>query len=158
MTLSLQQTRAWVTTLHAGQVDQAGAPYIGHLERVAAHLQRLFPDATPDERHAAWLHDAIEDASVTPDDLRAHGYSEATIAIILAVTKPKDSDIDYAARIDALIAKCNRSALRVKLADLSDNLDPIRLASLPPGRASSLRRRYEAAYARIAAELGAGEI
>jgi len=154
MTPSIEETRALVTALHAGQVDQAGAPYIGHLERVAAHLQRLFPEATLDERHAAWLHDAIEDAGVTPDDLRARGYSEATIAIVLAVTKPKDSAINYGERIEALIAKDNPSALRIKLADLSDNLDPARLACLPPARANALSRRYEAAYNRIADVLG----
>jgi hypothetical protein len=31
---------------HAVQVDRAGAPYIGHIERVVANLVRRWPAAT----------------------------------------------------------------------------------------------------------------
>ena len=30
---------------HAGQLDKAGQPYVGHLERVVANLLRRWPDA-----------------------------------------------------------------------------------------------------------------
>jgi len=42
---------------HAGQVDKAGHPYIGHVGRVAAAVRG------DDEAEAvAWLHDVIETA------------------------------------------------------------------------------------------------
>ncbi|SMX46175.1 HD domain-containing protein [Maliponia aquimaris] len=150
----LEETAALAGHLHAGQVDKAGQPYIGHLVRVSRHLLRLFPDATPDERHAAWLHDAVEDTATTPEDLRALGYSETVIAIVRAVTKT-DAAISYAERIDLMAREAPLGALRVKLADLSDNSDPARLATLPPERAASLGARYRAAIARLTEELAA---
>lgn len=144
---SLNETIAWATSLHADQVDKAGAPYIGHVERVAGHLSRLFPDATADERHAAWLHDVIEDCSVQPQDLRDRGYSERVIETVLAVTKPPGSHQPYAERIAALAASGNRAAIRVKIADLTDNSDPERLSLLPAETRTRLDDRYTAALA-----------
>ena len=153
---SLAETQDWAATLHDGQTDKAGAPYLGHLERVAGHHERLFPNAPADERHAAWLHDAIEDAGITADDFRYRGYSEDTIAIVEAVTKPDDRKGSYAERIDALIAKGIPGALRVKIADLTDNLDPERLGKLPPDVSARLTKQYGAARSLLLTAL-AGE-
>jgi len=48
--------RALATEAHAGQMDKAGQPYIGHVGRVAA---RVRGDA--DAEVVAWLHDMVED-------------------------------------------------------------------------------------------------
>ena len=45
--------------------------------------------------------------------------------------------------------------MRVKLADLTDNSDPARLALLPEDRARPLARRYERAKATLEAALKA---
>ncbi|GAA4250787.1 HD domain-containing protein [Azospirillum formosense] len=64
-----RKTLELAKALHAGQVDKA-APYWLHLGRVAQRLVKRFPDATKAQVQAALLHDAIENAGVTPDQLR----------------------------------------------------------------------------------------
>lgn len=117
--------------MHAGQVDKAGEPYTGHLERVVTNLQRRWPDATDDEIAAAWLHDALEDTVATPADLRATSVSERTIAIVGLVTKP--AGVAYLDWIRWLAGAGDVSALQVKLADNEDNSDPGRVAALQAG-------------------------
>jgi (p)ppGpp synthase/HD superfamily hydrolase len=150
---TLEETAALAGFLHASQTDKAGAPYIGHLMRVSRHLVGLFPDASAAERHAAWLHDSIEDAGITAADLRTRGYAEDVIEIVEAVTKRPDGAQSYAERIEILIATGLRGAIRVKIADLTDNSDPGRLAQLPPGRAAVLASRYAQARDRLLAAL-----
>ena len=101
--VALADTHAWAAELHDGRTDQAGPPpQIGHAERVAANLARLFPEAGEAERHAALRHDAVEDAGVTADDLVARGQTAETVAIVLAVTKPEGGGLRYRAAISRL--------------------------------------------------------
>ena len=151
---TIEETAALAGSLHAGQTDKSGAPYIGHLARVSRHLVRLFPGASAAERHAAWLHDALEDTPTTADDLARLGYDPAVIAIVAAVTRTPGTDT-YQQRIEALAGSGFVSAMRVKLADLTDNSDPARLALLPEDRARPLARRYERAKATLEAALKA---
>lgn len=146
---SQEETAAWAGHWHAGQVDKAGKPYVGHLIRVSRHLVRLFPSASRAERHAAWLHDVLEDTAMTAEDLRRMSYAPEVIAIVEAVTKPGTGNETYADWIDRLAQDAPLGALRVKLADLTDNSDPDRLAALPPERAASLETRYRAAIRRL---------
>jgi (p)ppGpp synthase/HD superfamily hydrolase len=44
---------------HAGQTDQAGAPYIEHVARVAGSLDHF------SDRAVGWLHDVVEDTAWT---------------------------------------------------------------------------------------------
>ena len=138
----IKKTKAFAEKLHRGQTDKSGAPYIGHVLRVHQNLLQLFPDANSDEQRAALLHDVIEDCNVSADDLRSAGFSERTIAIVEAVTKDADDGLTYAARLERLAASGDISAMRVKIADLTDNSDPARLAALPPEKALSLGKRY----------------
>jgi len=135
--------------LHAGQSDKAGAPYITHLARVAGNLQRRWPDATPDEIAAAWLHDSLEDTEATEATLLAAGVTPETIRIVRAVTRPEGKD--YLDWISDLAATRDVSILRVKLADNEDNRDPVRVAALP-GASERVATRYEPA--RIILESG----
>jgi hypothetical protein len=57
-----RNTLALARRLHAGQADKGGQPYIEHVERVARILVERFPDATPEQVHAALLHDVLEDS------------------------------------------------------------------------------------------------
>ncbi len=138
----IEKTKAFAEKLHRGQTDKAGAPYIGHVLRVYRNLLRLFPDASSDEQRAALLHDVIEDCDVCASDLRSAGFSERTVAIVEAVTKRADDGLTYIERIERLAASGDVSAMRVKVADLTDNSDPARLAVLPPEKAQSLGKRY----------------
>ena len=129
---------------HAGQTDKAGMPYAEHPARVAA---RVADD--PDAAAAAWLHDVLEDTSMTAEDLAAHGIPERVVTAVRALTHRDDQTPEkyYAAvAADAL-------ARRVKHADLADNSDPRRLAVLEaddPATAARLRAKYAHAAAELA--------
>jgi hypothetical protein len=90
----------------------------------------------------------LEDTAVGEEDLRALGYAPAVLRIVRAVTK-SGAPMPYAARIEALVQSGDRSAMRVKMADLSDNADPARLAALPAETAARLSAQYGAALARL---------
>lgn len=150
---TIEETQAWAHDLHHGQTDKAGQPYVEHVMRVHTRLLSLFPDASADVEHAALLHDAIEDCDVTADDLRRRGYTETTIRIVEAVTKRPDGEHTYAERIEHLARSGPMGALQVKIADLSDNSDPVRLALLPEDKSASLGQRYRKALDRLQAAL-----
>lgn len=72
---------------------------------------------TGDAQIVAVLHDVVEDTSVTQDDLRKAGFSEAILEAVALVTHAKeDSYAEYVVR-----CKANDLARQVKLADLEDN-------------------------------------
>jgi len=128
--------QAIATAAHRSQVDKAGAPYIGHPTRVAAHAL-----AAGGDEHVvatAWLHDVIEDTAVTPDELRAAGIPDEVVAAVLAVSRLSGEPVeDYFARISA-----NPIAIAVKTADLADNTDPARLALLEEPTRARLLAKY----------------
>lgn len=124
---------------HRGQFDKAGKPYILHPLRV---MQNLGPRATDDERLAALLHDIVEDCDVSFDDLRAHGFPEAVVVAVQHLTKTEAEQNDYVAAIRR--AAQNPIARRVKLADLTDNLDMSRLPNPTPKDYERLEKYREA--------------
>ena len=123
---------------HAGQKDRYGQPYILHVIRVVA---RLFD---PPAQMAAALHDVVEDTAVTLDELRLMGYSEAVLAAVECVTRRNNET--YEQFIERIAP--NPLAVRVKLADLEDNMDLRRGGVL---RAEDLERvaRYHRAWKRL---------
>lgn len=105
---------------HRGQVDKQGKPYIGHLRRVARQMD------AEQEKILAYLHDIVEDTSITFDDLRTLGYSEEILEALWHLTKlPKERE-DYGGFIQRLM-RGPELARRVKQADLKDNSDPARV-------------------------------
>lgn len=102
---------------HAGQRDKMGCAYFQHPMRVAMRC------ATDEEKMTALLHDTIEDTDVTPEYLLEEGFPETVVEAILSVTKrPGENYEDFVAR-----AKQNPIGRVVKLHDLQDNLDVMRL-------------------------------
>lgn len=147
-------------TLHAGQVDKAGAPYWHHLDRVARRLVERFPDATRAQVHAALLHDALEDTPVTPAGLAAFGVPPDVIRTVQLVSRrgALDPALSYLAWIRAIADTGSVDAIRVKLADMGeanaspdlDNSDPARPH---PARERMMREKYEPARAILEAAL-----
>ncbi len=106
-------------TRHAGQRDKASEAYFQHPMRVAMRC------ATPEEKMVALLHDTIEDCGVTPDELLGEGFPQDIVDGVLSVTKRGgESYEDFVAR-----AGRNPLGRMVKLHDLEDNLDALRLYS-----------------------------
>jgi len=113
---SLETTLEFATCKHKGQTDKTGRPYIFHPIRV---MENLGPDASDEERMAALLHDVVEDCHVSLQDLREAGYPEAVVIAVDHLTKDAEGERDYSKAIER--AARNPIALRVKIADLTDN-------------------------------------
>lgn len=151
---SINETIILVCELHAGQVDKLGAPYYFHPLRV---MMRLGLESTEAERHAALLHDVLEDVfGATADFLRERGYPEDVIEMCRILTR--DGGETYPAFIDRIIASGNTGAMRIKLGDLYDNTNEERAAGAPDAVRKQLsdmaERRYRPAIARLKLALG----
>jgi (p)ppGpp synthase/HD superfamily hydrolase len=138
---------------HAVQVDRAGAPFIGHIERVVANLVRRWPDATDDEIAAAWLHDVIEDTGWSRSALVKAGISADAVSIVQELSKPDGET--YLPWIASLAATGTLSAVKVKIADNEDNSDPARVAELNDDGVR-LHNRYVPARTMLEKRLQAG--
>ena len=117
---------------HAGQVDNAGEPYIFSSVTVDAEPRRC-PCAD-----GGVLHDIVEDSSITLDDLKSEGFPGEVVEAVAALTKAKgESRLDAARR-----ASQNSIARQVKLADVKDNMNLSRLSS-PTEKDYARLREYE---------------
>ena len=104
---------------HAGQKDRAGAPYILHPIRLMIQMD------SENVMMAAVLHDVVENSVWTLDDLRKEGYSNEVLNAVDSLTHRDKEGEDYWDYIQR--AKSDPIAIKVKLADLEDNLNPDRL-------------------------------
>ena len=105
---------------HENQVDKAGIAYIHHPETVA---DLVTSDA---EKATAYLHDVLEDTSVTVDQLREAGIPDEVILAVTVLTKQAGQNyFDYLKQV-----KANKIARVVKIADLTHNSDVARLSSI----------------------------
>lgn len=133
---------------HEGQVDKAGRPYLAHPLRMVARALADCHD--PDVAIVAALHDVVEDSAITLDDLRGIGFSERVLDAIEALTRRAgEAYSDFLQR-----SRTNDLARTVKLFDIDDNTDPMRLA-LVPGTATRARltEKYAVARLKLAAEI-----
>ena len=117
--------------IHINDVDKAGEPYIGHLERVAS----MVADFGPDYAVVAWLHDALEDHL---DDMNLDYLDRVQAEWLKRITKAPSQSVDaYWAEILAAPV-----ATAVKAADLLDNTAPSRLDRLDPATRVRLAYKY----------------
>lgn len=120
---------------HAGQRDKMGCAYFQHPMRVAMRCN------TDEEKMVALLHDTIEDTDVTAEYLLSEGFPQSVVDGVLSVTKrDEESYEDFVAR-----AKQNPLGRIVKLHDLEDNLDVLRLDTVSPKMAARITK-YLAAH------------
>ena len=128
---------------HAGQVDKAGEPYIGHPARVAKRVAAA--GFAPEVVAAAWLHDVVEDTPVTVAQIETE-FGPEVARVVAALTKTKgQTRAAYLAQVKA----AGPSAVAVKWADVIDNSRPERLAALAP----AVKERLEVKYAETRAAL-----
>lgn len=134
----LQEAISLAALAHDGQTDKGGEPYLWHLLRVGISL---LPDV--DAAIVGVMHDIAEDTYVRGEPiLKIVGHSQPMMSAMYAITHQKgDSYEEYlrAVAIDPL-------ALKVKLADLQDNMNEQRLRILPPAEADRLRKKYREAW------------
>ncbi|MEM1078970.1 MAG: HD domain-containing protein [Pseudomonadota bacterium] len=126
---------------HEGHVDKSGEVYATHLVRVAAMVDG------DTARAVALLHDTVEDTNLTEADIRSEFPPEIAEAV-MALTKRADEPLeDYIARVAE-----NPLARRVKIADITDNSAPSRMAKLPSEMQARLKIKYSKALALLDAE------
>lgn len=130
------------TRAHQGQIDKSGAPYIGHPERVAAHVaNHAAAEDLEEARAVAWLHDVVENTQITLNDLARQFPANVVTAVDAMTKRPGEERDAYYRRV-----RSNRIAKVVKNADLDDNTDPARTAQLDPATRQRLAAKYD--YAR----------
>jgi len=119
--MNLDRAIEIAVSAHKGVVDKGGAPYVLH------PLRMMMAVHTDEEKIVAVLHDVVEDTHWTFEDLAAEGFSESVINGLRSVTKTSDSEgyDDFIGR-----AKSNRIGRKVKIADITDNLDVRRIGEL----------------------------
>ena len=121
-------------TKHQGQRDKVGAAYFQHPMRVALKCEK------DEEKIVALLHDTIEDTDVTPEWLKRQGFSDEIVEAILSVTRNPGEDYqDFVSR-----AKKNPIGRIVKMHDLEDNLNVLRLKEVTPEMAERLTKYLKA--------------
>jgi (p)ppGpp synthase/HD superfamily hydrolase len=119
---------------YAGKTDKAGREYILHPLRVMAKME------TDLERSAALLHDVIEDSDITAEDLLAEGIPAEVVEAVQSLSKNENEDYqDFVAR-----AKKNKIAANVKIADIEDNIDVLRLTSLDENELARIKKYHSA--------------
>ncbi len=116
--VDVKRAQEFAAEKHKGQLDKAGAPYIGHLCRVASRLQ------DPACQVVAWLHDTMEDQNVTFDELEVL-FGEETARTVQLMTRRGEAYDDYIQRL-----KGNPVARAVKVSDLIDNSNLSRLQTV----------------------------
>jgi (p)ppGpp synthase/HD superfamily hydrolase len=128
---------------HKNQTDKYGNPYILHPLRV------MGMGRTEEEKIVGVLHDVVEDTDWTFESLELEGFSPRIIAALECVTK-KGDDEDY----DKFVARTrtNSLAVRVKLNDLTDNMDIRRMDEVKEKDIKRLNK-YLKAYKLLAADL-----
>jgi (p)ppGpp synthase/HD superfamily hydrolase len=137
----------FATHHHSGQFDRAGFPYILHPLRVLETVQDIEPwgSRAYDECYTkvvAVLHDVVEDTDVTLDDIERE-FDSTILEEVDALTKRKGHE-SYRAYLDRIRDRLGFGglAIAVKLADMSDNSRPERLAHLPVEKQVRLAAKY----------------
>lgn len=133
-------------TAHVGQVDKAGQPYILHPLR----LMHRFTD--PVAQAVALLHDVIEDTDVTAEHLLQEGIPNEVVSAVLALTRHESESYSQ------FITRAGRNPLarRVKMADIEDNIQVLRLTRLTDQDLKRIAKYHKAWYQ--LGSMGEGEI
>lgn len=136
----IEAAKALATGAHAGQTDKTGLPYITHPERVAFRL------TTPEAQVVGWLHDTVEDTSITVQDIESQFGPETAAAVDAISRRDGEAWSDYIDRVAA-----NPVARQVKISDLIDNSN---LSRIPHVTMKDVKRhaKYNRALKRLLEE------
>lgn len=107
---NVEAAKALAERMHDVQVDKAGLPYITHPMRVASRLE------SPEAQVIGWLHDTVEDTTLTLADVEAQFGPETASAVDAISRRKGECWDDYLERVQA-----NPLARQVKISDLIDN-------------------------------------
>jgi hypothetical protein len=114
------RARSIAERVHADDLDENGAPMLGHIRRVAGRTP-------PDARTVAWLHEVLEHTALSEHELLADGLSDDELRALRLLRRTGDTRSDgvYMAHLDRIARAAGHSgelARAVKLADLEDRM------------------------------------
>lgn len=141
---TLDTTIDYIQKVHGDQKTKQNEPYWTH---PVAVMNLLPPSVSEDARHAALLHDVIEDCRVKPQTLLDRGYSARTVWLVVKLTRPNRGET-YGQWISDIVAYEDHELLEIKIADCEHNSDPERIAKLP-WRERSIAERYKRALRKL---------
>lgn len=134
----LAAARFLAQTLFAGIQELGGAPYFGHLERVANGA-----GDDPRTQAVGYMHDMVEDIDGWEfQDLIDIGFDDFVMDGMYAVTKD-DEDPYYDEMVE--VGKVPQGT-KVKLSDLRDNTNILRLGRVPNANDTERCRKYFLAW------------
>ncbi|MCI8949726.1 MAG: GTP pyrophosphokinase [Lachnospiraceae bacterium] len=113
----LQKAIEVATEALKGKEDQTGRPYVEHALRVMEKMD------TEEEKIVAVLHDVLEDSELSMGDLKLYGFSKTVLEAVEQLTKRKD--MTYYEYIEDI--SCSELASKVKVAEVDDNKDVVRV-------------------------------
>jgi (p)ppGpp synthase/HD superfamily hydrolase len=133
---TLARAVAIAAEAHDGQQDKHGAPYILHPIRVMLKMD------SEEAMIAAVLHDVVEDSDWTLERLREEGFSERVLSAVDHLTKRESEEDDY----DGFVRRTMEDplALKVKIADLEDNMDSRRIGEFTRRDAARIEKYHRA--------------
>ena len=126
----LADAMALATEAHKGQLDRSGVMYILHPLRIMHQMN------TETEKIVGVLHDIVEDTPITLQVLKEKGFSQEAIDALDHLTKREGE------KYTDFIKRCRQNpiALKVKIADLEDNMDIRRLNEVTESDRERLNR------------------
>lgn len=133
----VEKARNLAIKAHAGQVDKAGKDYY------TAHVA-VVADGVKDDSVAmavAYLHDVVEDTSVTIEDICTVFPPEVADAVAVLTHKRGVPYTYYIWRVQQ-----NPIATKVKLSDLRSNMDLSRLPGAPSDKDVQRTLKYSRSY------------
>jgi len=130
--MNLSAAIEFATAALAEKVDDKGSPYINH---------------ALEEKMAAVLHDVVEDTEITLQDLCDAGFSREVVETVEILTKRLD--MTYFDYIDDI--HWSETASKIKIAEIEDNLDIMRVKKMS-FRTYSTEKRAEMALAILRGE------
>lgn len=113
--ISIEVTLRIALEAHTGQKDLDGNPAILH--PLAVGLM----GRTDAETKAGFLHDVVEDSSITLEDLKNRGVGDDVLTALALLSHGKEK-VGYFEYVKNIIASGNVTAIHVKLNDLHHNL------------------------------------
>ncbi len=98
---------------------------------------------TIEEKCVALLHDVLEDSDCTASIFQSEGLPSDVINGVVTLTKP--IGMPYMGYIENIARQPNKTPRKVKMADLRDNMNVLRLGSIS-GKDVKRLEKYHKAY------------
>ena len=155
----IQKAYAFAKNAHEGHTRYSGDPYFIHPSAVAKHLAQLGMDA--ETIASALLHDAIEDAKATPEEVEKE-FGKEVLFLVEGVTKLGKHKYQggerHAESLRRLLVATSADVrvLIIKLADRHHNMETIE--HVPEHKRRRIALETLEIYAPIADRLGMGSV